>query len=349
LKSWLVIITTKIFIKLIVFFERFYTFTLRGLESDPTKLLSETFPAVDIFNQPNLINPAEAKIGVIVPFRDRWEMTLSCLKSLESQYVEKDVTLNLYLVNNGSSSLKTAEGLREYLDCVHPGYMTSIKVIDLDIPFNFSTLCNEAANVAAKDGCTQLLLLNNDIEFEGQSTIQRLVNTLMRLENSGRKVGAVGCTLLYPNRKVQHFYVAPGVKIIAAHPGKGVAFNPKCIWQQVARKVPAVTGALLLTPAQAWFAVGGLDENLPSSGQDVDYCLKLFRQGYEIFVPGQVYAIHKEGVSRGQEILRRDVQYMYDRWPELWRGGHPKLSFWSEKPCLKLMNMRFPWPNLLNS
>lgn len=349
MNNWLTTVSTQIFIKAGVSLERLYTFLKRGVEKDPTDLIGEFYPAVEFLNFSQHKKNQAQKLGVIVPFRDRWDMTLSCLKSLEVQTFEPGIELNLYLVNNGSLAQETKEGLEDFKKKYSNSSSPLVKVLDIDIPFNFSILCNHAANHADKDGCSHVLLLNNDIEFEDPGTIQHLLSTMVNLEISGRRVGAVGCTLLYPNRSVQHLYVAPGVKIIAAHPGKGLKFNPKHLWQQGPRQVPAVTGALMLTSMDSWRAVGGLDENLPSSGQDVDYCLKLAKSGYEIFVPGKVYATHKEGVSRGKHIARKDVQYMYERWPELWAGGHPKLSFWSEKPCLKLISQRFPWKRLLRN
>lgn len=347
MKSWLTVILTKIFVKAVVLTESIYTLIKRGIAKDPTALISEIYPAIKDTSTPDPLRLTGIKIGVVVPFRDRWEMTLSCLKSLERQQIDRTVTLNLYLVNNGSSASETLDGLKEYKNRYSKSSLSSIKVLDLDIPFNFSILCNKASVLADNDGCSHVLLLNNDIEFQDSSTIQHMLNTMLTIKREGLRVGAIGCTLLYPNRIIQHLYVAPGVKIIAAHPGKGMKFDQKQVWHAAPRQVPAVTGALMLTSVEAWLAVGGLDENLPSSGQDVDYCMKLTRKNYSILVPGRVCAIHKEGVSRGNSLCRRDVQYMYDRWPELWLGSQSALSHWSEVPLLRLISKKFPWEFLV--
>ena len=344
-----VAIFTKIVIKAVIAVERLYTLVKRGVEKDPTALISELYPVIESLASTDHVNGKNIKIGVIVPFRDRWDMTLSCLRSLERQKIDPGVTLALYLVNNGSVAKETLDGIKSFQNQNLETSLIAVKVLDIDIPFNFSILCNRAAKLAEQDGCSHILLLNNDIDLDDASTIEQMLKIMMSATKMGRKVGAIGCTLLYPNRVVQHLYVAPGVKIIAAHPGKGIKFDHNHIWHDGPRYVPAVTGALMLTSVEAWRVVGGLDENLPSSGQDVDYCLKLTKRDFEIFVPGKVYAIHKEGVSRGKDISRRDVQYMYDRWPELWLGSHPRLSFWSEKPLLKLMMNRFPWRLLVRN
>lgn len=347
--SWLTVICTKIFIKAVIFVEAIYTLLKRGLEKDPTVLISELYPNIKNLEKSDYSMTSNLRVGVIVPFRDRWDMTLSCLSSLEGQQIHPNINLILYLVNNGSSMKATLDGIKLFQDKVTKNTFSVVKTLDLDIPFNFSTLCNKAAKLAEQDGCDHILLLNNDIELNNPSTVQHMCDVIAEANKNGRQVGVIGCTLLYPDQRVQHLYVAPGVKIIAAHPGKGIKFDRNHAWHKAPRFVPAVTGALMLTPLQAWLSVGGLDENLPSSGQDVDYCLKLTKKGFDILVPGTVHAIHKEGVSRGKDISRKDVQYMYDRWPQLWSGGHSALSFWSERPLLKLMNQRFPWRLLIKN
>jgi GT2 family glycosyltransferase len=64
-----------------------------------------------------------------------------------------------------------------------------------------------------------------------------------------------------------------------------------------AREVSALTGAVLLTDRAAFERVGGFDETLALSFQDVDYGLKLHQLGLRnVFEPKSIL-IHMESVS----------------------------------------------------
>jgi GT2 family glycosyltransferase len=157
----------------------------------------------------------------------------------------------------------------------------------------------------------------------------------------------VGITLLYPNRKIQHLFAAPGVKIIAAHPYKNKSTSILGEWNKMARKVPAITGAYLMVEAKRFHEVGGYDENLPTAGQDIDLCLKLQKKGWGCWVLPKIQALHLESASRSKSrINRAEVDYMYHKWQDTLtkHPDYPKeISRWSEQPVRRLREGRYPY------
>jgi len=77
----------------------------------------------------------------------------------------------------------------------------------------------------------------------------------------------------------------------------------------------AVTAACLMTPRAAFEAVGGFDETFPLNYNDVDYCLKLHREGLRSVLVPEVELLHYESVSRGEKgPLSGEVETLAERW-----------------------------------
>lgn len=267
-------------------------------------------------------NPGAAqKVIIIIPFRDQWEVTLRCLQSLDKQDFQNHRVV-LALVDNGSVEQATAQGLENFM---HASHRFDIRLFRYDIPFNFSRLNNWAVRDCRDIEPDVIFLCNNDIEFLENDAVARLVNFSRNQPNAG----AVGCTLLYPNRRVQHLFVYVGSKIVGSHPHKGRRFKPKEVWYQKPRPVSAVTGAITLMRYQIFKDSGGLDENLGNSYQDVDLCLKFQDMGLVNWVVPNVIALHHEGKTRGRKPSWDEAEYMFQKWgSQISQNAfvHPKLN-----------------------
>jgi GT2 family glycosyltransferase len=92
------------------------------------------------------------------------------------------------------------------------------------------------------------------------------------------------------------------------------------------RNVSAVTGACLMIRKALYLEVGGLDEeNLPTSFNDVDLCLRLREAGYRILYTPLARLYHQESASRDFLHEDRHVQIMQERWGEALRRD----PFWN--------------------
>ena len=139
-----------------------------------------------------------------------------------------------------------------------------------------------------------MLFLNDDIAPVSEDWLGALTD---QLKAAG--VGAVGPLLLYPNEKVQHAGMYLRFPSGVGHVLRGAILpqdDPLGL-AMAAREVSALTGAVLLTDRAAFERVGGFDETLALSFQDVDYGLKLHQLGLRnVFEPKSIL-IHMESVS----------------------------------------------------
>lgn len=287
---------------------------------------------------------ASGRVLVLVPFRDQWPMTEACLASLARQD-STGLTVEVLLIDNGSKEKQTSEGIAKATGAPLANGFT-VRTLRVDESFNFSRLNNLGARAREDFRPDFLLCLNNDVETRAPSDLARLV----AFAAGTKDAGAVGCTLVFPNDAVQHLFLAPGVKIVGAHPLKGFHLDDSAAWFASPRAVGAVTGACLLVEAKAFQAVGGFDEQLPTVGQDLDLCLKLQKSGRTNWVLPGVRMLHKEGASKGKAIAKHEVARMYAKWGEFLTKNpfySDRLSRFSEAPAYRLLEPAYPWEKVL--
>ena len=86
----------------------------------------------------------------------------------------------------------------------------------------------------------------------------------------------------------------------------------------VDRDVTGVTGACLAQRAEVWRELGGFDPMLPSSFNDVDYCMRIRRHGYRIVQCNSARLFHFESKSRNEVTPAGFARLMHTRWADDW-------------------------------
>jgi GT2 family glycosyltransferase len=227
--------------------------------------------------------PVSGRVSIIIPFKDRLELLRGCLRSLrDSTYRDFEVVL----VDNGSSDPRTARYLYRLRR------RRSACVVDCPGPFNFSWLCNEGAKQATGE---YLLFLNNDMEVLTPDWLQRLIRLAQRPE-----VGVAGATLLYPDGTIQHAGLFP------RSDGRWVHASRGCLWgaagqeeSRQIRAVPAVSAACLMIRRELFTSLGGFDERLPVTYNDIDLCCRARDRQLLVAVSPHARLLHFECLSRG--------------------------------------------------
>jgi GT2 family glycosyltransferase len=194
---------------------------------------------------------------------------------------------------------------------------------------------------------SHILFLNNDTEF---TSSDQLINWLTWMSKR-QELGAVGCTLLYPNKTIQHSCVLPGFKIAATHPLRGAPEEIAKIWAAQERPVPAVTGAALMIERQLFESIDGFDEELAHALQDVDLCLKVLKSGRQNWIVPGVTLIHHESLTRRKSHRLIEVIRFYEKWEddlEQLTRVSPKISRWLEKVRPSWGEGKFPWRYFLH-
>lgn len=184
------------------------------------------------------------------------------------------------------------------------------------LTYQFSRCNNQL--LAHASGLDRYLLLNNDIVLP---SIDPLVAMAQHFD-SHERVGVVGLRLDFPDGTVQHggidFFAEGEHAGLPYHPGGGSVSEHR---PGRAMDLMATTGAALMTRADLWWLIGGLDEAYEAECQDVDYCLAARRLGATVKVLDAGPVVHLESATRetGAHHLA-DRRLLLRRWRSFLAG-----------------------------
>ena len=256
-------------------------------------------------------------ISVLIPSKDHIDDLRRCLDSL--LHVNTYTNLEILILENNSESEET---FRFYEDVVRED--ARIRILTWKDGFNFSAINNFGAAGAKGD---ILLLLNNDTQIISPDTLELMLGHCLQ-----DKVGAVGARLYYEDDTVQHAGVVIGFGGIAGHcfvqqPRGTTGYMHRIICTQ---EYSAVTAACMMVRKEVYMEAGGLDEALTVAFNDIDFCLRLREQGYQIVYEPYAELYHYESKSRGLDDtpekaarFAREIAYFEKRWKDILRDGDP--------------------------
>lgn len=258
-------------------------------------------------------------ITIVIPNKDH----ASDLKRCVSSILEKSTYTNyeIIIVENNSTDKKTFDLYEELKETSE-----KIKVVEFKDEFNYSEVNNFGVSFAKGE---YILLLNNDTEVISVNWLEEMLMYAQRED-----VGAVGAKLYYGDKTIQHAGVVIGLGAhrTAGHthykmPKDNLGYMGRLCYAQ---DVSAVTGACLLVKKSLWDKVGGLDTDFKISLNDVDFCLKLRKEGYlNVFTPfAELY--HYESISRGlddkgekAERYNQESEHFRNKWKSELEKGDP--------------------------
>lgn len=246
------------------------------------------------------------RVSVLIPNKDQPEMLKSCIDSiLGADYPD----LEILIIENGSKE-KATHDLYQKLQTKN-----QVQILPWNESFNYSAVNNYAAKIAKGE---LLLLMNNDVTTTGKDWILRLVEQTLE-----PTIGAVGPMLLYPDGRIQHAGCVLGVEGTNGHRLRFADPGQRGYGDLLAvtREMTAVTGACLMVSKEAYFQVGGMDEFLALTFNDIDFCLKLNRLGKRNILLPRIRLIHHECITRGHDItpqkrarLACEEEYFCRKW-----------------------------------
>jgi GT2 family glycosyltransferase len=266
-------------------------------------------------------------VSILIPTRDNVRLLRRCLKSIQrlTTYPHYEVIV----IDNGTRDGATRRFLRR----------CGARVLRHDGPFNHSRLNNLAAWASREARGELLLLLNDDTEVLTPEWLTALAEQALRPE-----VGAAGAWLLHPDGRTQHAGIVLGAGPVATPLHSGITRDGLDRGTvRLIRNVSAVTGACLMVRKEVYREVGGLDEDeLPTSFNDVDFCLRLHKAGYRIVQQPLARLVHHESATRRIGDETAFIRLMHERWGErlthdpywnvnLGRGGGFGLA-WGDAP-----------------
>ena len=225
---------------------------------------------------------------VIVSYRCR-DLLVACLRSIgEHPYTRGP--LSVTVVDNASED-GTFEAVRDGFAAVH--------FVELEDNVGFSSANNLALHRSTAE---QILLLNPDTEvWEG------VLDTMSDFLDAHPRAGVAGCRLVRRDGSFDHAAkrsipsVADAVRYF--RPGGGPGSDSGYLAPQVGEHeigpVDAVNGAFMLVRRTAMVEVGLLDAGYWMYGEDLDWCTRFRRAGWEVLYNGEVTTLHVKGATAG--------------------------------------------------
>ena len=246
----------------------------------------------------------EGLVSIVIPSKDNPDMLTDCLESIDSLTLYRDY--EIIIVDNGSSDENRAR-IEELCKRFNARYIYEKR------DFNFSYMCNLGAAGSKGD---VVVFLNDDIKITEPKWLGSMAGQA-RLPYSG----AVGCLLVYPDKKmIQH----AGTKDSEDGPNhiyQGYYLDdPECADAVYPADVNGVTAACLAIRRSVFEEIGRFDENMQVCYNDVALCFDLINAGYVNCMRGDICLIHKESVSRGSDEINetkfrrllKEHEYLYE-------------------------------------
>jgi GT2 family glycosyltransferase len=249
-------------------------------------------------------------VSVIVPLYGRTDFMEHqlCQFVHDAEFREVDLIYVLDSPDRGGEFERSAAAL-------HALYELPFRTAVLNRNAGFAIANNLGASLARG---RLLVLLNSDVIPDSRGWVR----TMAAFHDATPAIGALGPKLLYEDGSLQHagmyFERDPGALWGNLHYFKGLEshFQPA----NVARSVPAVTGACLMVERSLWEQVGGLQPGYVQGGyEDSDLCLRLIEAGRDNWYLPSVALHHLEDQSFPSEA--RTMATAYNLWLQTHRWG----------------------------
>ncbi len=224
-------------------------------------------------------------VSIVIPTRDRADLLSTCLDSIRAHTTYP--AYEIVLVDNDSRAPDAVALLDEL------SRTGRARVVRYSQPFNYAAQCN--LGVRESRGAL-IALVNNDIEVTTPGWLDELVSLAVR-----PGAGLVGATLFYPDGTLQHAGVILGLNGVGDRPWIGTrrGFAGPQGRARAVREMSALITACAVVLRERYLEVGGMDELLAVSCNDLDLCLRLSRAGYRHVVTPYAELVHHESASRG--------------------------------------------------
>lgn len=200
-----------------------------------------------------------------------------------------------------------------------------VRVLDAGGNVGYARAVNAAIEVARGE---HLLVVNPDVELAA-GAVDRALDYLL----DHPEVGLVGAQLLDPDGSIQRnarrFYSLTSILLRRTPLGRRRPDHPELRRHlmldddlSVAGPVDWVTGAFMLVRREALQAVGPMDRRFFLYFEDVDWCYRMWEEGWEVHLLPEVRLVHQyqrtsQRLSRSLLHHARSFLSFYDKWGAL--------------------------------
>ena len=231
---------------------------------------------------------ATVPIAVVIPTHNTRELTLRCLACLGQSSVQPQQVI---VVDDGSSD-RTSDAVA----ATHP----DVRVLRNQRARGFSIAANRGLAEATSP---VLLLLNSDTEVDPDC-----LASFWTAFSDQRELGIAGASLLNPDGSFQWSGGREPTKLwlFANSSGLGALIGSfvRLLRGQrpgTSKSVDWVAGAALAMRREVWEDCGPLDDRFEFYCQDLDFCLRAGRSGWEVQVLPECRVMHHLGATIGRD------------------------------------------------
>lgn len=222
-----------------------------------------------------------------------------CIEEVIKDISQASLESEIFIVDNGSSddtvSIVTALA-SQYGELLKPIYLKS------------NTGTTVPRNMALRRAKGRYIAIIDSDAYPVEGSFQRLID---RVEEN-RRIGMVAPKLVYPDGRYQkstdrfptlfskayRFFFLRSMELREAVPEDG--------------PVDYAISAFWMMKQEIVSSVGLLDEKIFYSPEDVDYCLRIWRAGYEVHFCPSALAVHDaQEISRGFRITTMKLNHLY--------------------------------------
>jgi GT2 family glycosyltransferase len=254
------------------------------------------------------------RCSVVIPAYNRPALTKQCLDAIFASPPER-AELEVVVVDDGSS-----EPLARTLSA----HAERIEIVRHEQNTGFARACNDGAAEASGEW---LVFLNND-------TVPQpgWLDELIDYASPRESIGVVGSKLLFPDGTVQHAGVVISRELIPHHlytrfPADHPAVNKS-------REFQIVTAACALLRRETFERIGRFDHAFVNGYEDIDLCLRLRREGYQVHYCHTSVLEHLEAVTRERKRDARNHALFLERWSDFVKPDD--LAYFSEDGLIEI-------------
>jgi len=278
-------------------------------------------------------------LSIIIVNWNSWEVLRNCLESLRQHAA--DVAHEIIVIDNHSADASVANLRQDYPE---------VTLLALDTNVGFPK-ANNLGFVQARG--KYFLTLNPDTTVH-PGAIQESIRFL----DHHPDYGCVGVKTLKPNGKVQSCCARqrPTLRGVMANILMLDKVIPSAAWlksvdmtfwdHEDSRDVDMLSGSYMMFPRTIYETLGGLDERVLMFLEDVEFCLRLRKNGFRIRYLGEVSIVHHVGQSTAKAAPRPIAELRYRAWQmvieECYGPRAAKRFAWLLLPVLLLKFLLLP-------
>jgi GT2 family glycosyltransferase len=254
-------------------------------------------------------------VSIIIVDTNEWRVLETALRSVFKE--TKGITFEVTVVDNAST-----DGSGENIARLFP----QVNVIRNEYNMGFAAANNRAIRTSK---ARYVLLLNPDTEV-----LDGAIQKTVKFMDEHPKAGILGCRLIYPDGRFQHttysfptvwnmfseatflYKIFPRTKIFGSYHLSYLDYD-----QDV--QVDWLIGAYFLIRREVIETVGLLDEQIYMYAEDLDYCYRTKKAGFEIWLTPRARVIHYYGGIS---------------------GVNKRVAVWTHRSQVLFYTKHFSWP-----